>query len=544
MKQQHKPWKTSRVLAALVLLVAPALSARDIEPVVGRHGMVVAGHPEAAEIGLDILRQGGNAMDAAVATSFALGVAEPYGSGIGGKCVILYFESKTGETRYIDGLDAAGARLDVEKLSQATPEERAEGGLGVAVPGQVAAMHLAHQNWGQLPWADLLEPSAALAENGFLVVSGMPVFFERRLERIRSNAEARRLYLVDDAIPAEGERLANADLARTIRSIAETGRDGFYKGAIAESIVAAVRDQGGDLTLEDLETYEAKILEPIQIDWRDRKIVSSPPPVKGGATALLVMKLLEFHGWPERGALRRPGNIDDWGRAFRHVYPLIEERMGDHPEAEANWRLLVRDFTLQQLRQEILRNGSPPVAASFRPGEADECTTHFVVADQYGNVASVTQSLSHHFGSGVIALEGPNAPARGRRPTSTIAPVIVLKDGLPTLALGLPGGQRIPTTLALVLLDRMAFGVPIGEAIIAPRVHLKRSYSDEPDSALIQLEEPLTVADSLALESEGWKLEVPANSGYFGGITAIEIHEDGTLTGWADLRRTNAAAGF
>lgn len=194
--------------------------------------------------------------------------------------------------------------------------------------------------------------------------------------------------------------------------------------------------------------------------------------------------------------------------------------------------------------------------------EADECTTHFVVADQYGNVAAVTQSLSHHFGSGVIAPgtgvllnnslknfkfndEGsPNAPAPGKRPTSTIAPVLVLKDGLPALAIGLPGGQRIPTTMTQVLLDHLAFGQSVGQAILTPRFHLKRSYSKEPDSRLIQLEEALPERHWMALQGFGWQLEVPDDSEYFGGVTAIERYEDGTLTGWADPRRTNFAAGF
>jgi gamma-glutamyltranspeptidase/glutathione hydrolase len=423
-------------------------------------------------------------------------------------------------------------------------------------------MELAHLEWGQEPWKALLQPAADLAEAGFLVVPGMPVFFERRVERIRSNEETRRLYLLEDAIPESGDRMANPDLAQTIRTIAEKGRHGLYDGPVAEAIVRAVQAGGGSLTVEDFRAYKAHIYEPIGIDWQGRRILSSPPPVKGGATALLVLKLLEAHSWTDLKSLRRPANMDDWARAFRHVYPLIEAQIGDDPEARANWHSMMRNFNLRMLRNRIREDKEVAFVTSGASPDVDECTTHFVVADQYGNVASVTQSLSHHFGSGVIApgtgvllnntlknfsftnREAPNAPAPGKRPTSTIAPVIVLEEGLPSVAIGLPGGQRIPTTLVQVLLGKLAFNQSLGDAILTPRFHLKRSESVEPDSHLIQLEEALPEPQSLALESQGWKLEVPRDSEYFGGVTAIEIHEDGTLTGWADPRRNNFASGF
>ena len=524
--------------------------------------MVVAGHPEAARIGLHILERGGNAMDAAVATSFALGVAEPYGSGMGGKCVILYFEASTAKAWHVSGMDAAGAELDVGALSEATLLERAEGCLGVGIPGQVAAMDLAHRMWGQLSWEEILEPAADLAEGGFLVVPGMPVFFERRLERIRSHPETRRLYLEKDAVPVVGTRLANPDLARTIRTVAEAGRKGFYEGPVAAAIVEAVQAGGGSLTLEDFRTYQARLSEPLAIDWQDFRILSSPPPVKGGATAFMVMKLLEGHAWPEPEAFLTAGNIDDWCHAFRLTYPLMEKVIGDQPDSMRRFRELLGERQLQEMRQKMLEESPPALAFAGEALLADECTTHFVVADRRGNVASVTQSLSHHFGSGVIApgtgvilnntlknfnfweADSANAPAPGKRPTSTIAPVIVLRDGHPVLAAGLPGGQRIPTTLTQILLDQLIFGRTTGEAIAAPRVHLRRSFSAAPDSNLIQLEELLPEPQAARLLQLGWKLEVPGDSEFFGGVNAIEIDADGTFTGWADYRRTNLAAGF
>ncbi|MEX0325715.1 MAG: gamma-glutamyltransferase family protein [Puniceicoccaceae bacterium] len=552
---------------ALILLVFAGagpvpLSGVEIRPVEGSSGMVVAGHPEAAAIGLAVLESGGTAMDAAVAMSFALGVAEPYGSGIGGKCVILYHEAASEITLHVNGMDVDGQNLDIEALTKATSLERAQGGLGVGVPGQVAAMELAHSIWGKMDWQELLKPAADLAEKGFLVVPGMPVFFERRIERLRSGDEIRRLYLPDDAVPEAGARLANPDLARTIRLIAERGRAGFYEGAVAQAIVDAVQAGGGSLTMEDFSNYEARLSEPLSVDWQDYQLFSSPPPVKGGATVLMVMKMLEKHDWLQPGTFLRAGNINDWSHAFRLVYPSIEGALGDHPESLSKWKLLMERQNLQALLEAMEAPIEAPLVANRSWSYNDECTTHFVVADRHGNVASVTQSLSHHFGSGVVAPgagvilnnslknfnfwepDSLNSPGPQKQPTSTIAPLILLHEGRPSLAIGLPGGQRIPTTLVQVLLDQLAFGRTSGEAIASPRVHLSRSFSTEPDSHLIQLEQALPAEEQAALQEFGWEIEVPEDSEYFGGVAAIELGPDGWLTGWADFRRTNIAAGF
>ncbi|MEZ5278065.1 MAG: gamma-glutamyltransferase family protein [Opitutaceae bacterium] len=551
----------SFLLLSAAVVGTQAIAAHRIEAVRGAHGMVVAGHPEAAEIGMRILADGGNAIDAAVATSLALGVAEPYGSGIGGKCAIVYFDAVSGECAFVDGMDAAGMQMDPEAFSALSSRMKSEGARSVGVPGLVAALALAHEKWGSRAWSELVQPAAELASRGSLVVPGMPVFFSRRVERIRSNPEAERLYLPAGQPPLAGSRLPNPDLARTLGIIAREGRSGLYEGEVARTIVEELQSGGGVLTLADFSTYTARLSPPLKIDWKDLTIVSSPAPTTGGATVLLTLKALENEDWNPKDTLLTAENIDRWGRMLRQVYPMIQDQVADTADAPDRWQKLVDPANLAFLR----------VAAGERPETApiadvaiarDGWTTHFVVADDFGNVASITQSLSDHFGSGVIApgtgvvlnnslknfsFAEPgtvNFPAPGKRPRSTIAPTLILKDGWPIVAIGLPGGQRIPTATLQVLLDHLVFDRNLGQAITAPRVHLVRSYSERADSTLLQWEGPPAEGVAEGLAAAGWEIEVITDPEAFGGFTAIEIGADGTKTGWADPRRTNHASGY
>ena len=523
--------------------------------------MVVAGHPEAAAIGASILNRGGTAMDAVVATGFALGVAEPYGSGIGGKCVILYYEAASGRTWYIDGMDASGSSIDIERLVSADSEERAEGALGVGVPGMVAAMHMGHGMWGQLPWPELLEPAIELARDGFLVAPGQQEFFKRRLERIESNPECSRLYLPGGSLPVEGSRLANPDLAETMEAIAREGRNGFYEGKIASRIVNGLNNAGSDLTMEDFSNYEARIRQPLAISYGDHYIISSGRPVSGGAMALLSLKILEQTDFTDGSSLDDPAIIDTWGRAFRHLYPLIQANMADTDDYTDRWDRICSEFQLHKLRKDAFSQDSMNVdIESEVPAQADSgWTTHFVVADKYGNAASVTQSLSHHFGSGVIipgtgvvlnnsltnfSFSNPvdvNYVAANKRPRSTISPILVMRNKRPLLAMGLPGGGRIPTTTSALLMDYLEFGAEPGNSIAARRFHLLRDWSAEPVSKVFQVEAGFDQEIMEALRHYGWQVEETEDLELFGGVTAIELKQDGRLIGWADHRRTNHA---
>ncbi|HSH08972.1 MAG TPA: gamma-glutamyltransferase family protein [Oceanipulchritudo sp.] len=561
------PSKGFLLLCFVLCLGIAEVLAVKIEPVEGRQGMVVAGHPEAAAIGLEVLRAGGNAMDAVVATSMALSVAEPYGSGIGGKGAILYFEAATGQIWYVDGMDAAGAELDVDKLCQADKVSREQGALGVGIPGLVAALDLAHHRWGRRDWPSLVLPAAELAERGSTIVPGMRILLEPRLELIQSHPETARIFLPGGQLPEEGARLANPDLGGTLRLIASQRGAGFYEGITAENIVRELRDAGSDLTLEDFRAYRARLGTPLHLEYNGNKIFAGGPPSTGGATALLSLKVLEGYEWPDPACLRTTGNLDAWGRVLRHVYPQIQATMADIGSALIRYEELLSPQCIGELREAAF--GANPTIPEATKNDllevssgGDAWTTHFVVVDSEGNVASVTQSLSHHFGSGIVApgtgvvlnnslvnfsfLDSGevNYPAPGKRPRSTIAPTLVLRNNRPVLAIGLPGGGRIPTTLLTVLLDYYVFASPLGAAIGAPRFHLRRDLSGQPISNTFQVEKGFPAAEVDQLRTLGWTVTEVTDAEHFGGVTAVEINENGLLKGWADFRRTNQAAGY
>jgi gamma-glutamyltranspeptidase/glutathione hydrolase len=555
------------LLFTLLWLTATAALPVPVTPVFGAHGMVVAGHPEAAQAGLATLRAGGNAIDAAVAVSLALGVAEPYGSGLGGKLMLLYYEAATGKTHAVDAMDAAGS-LDVAAYLRRPEEDRSYGYGSVCVPGLAAGLWAAHEKWGRLPWADDVAPALRLAREGFAILPKSREFFAEQEKKLRrGDAEIARLYLPDGRLPAVGTRLANPDLARTLDLLARHGRDGFYRGPVAAALVAAAQAGGGSLTLGDLAHYEARLVDPIGLDFRGYHLLAGPPPTSGAPLFLTIMKVLEDE--PFVGPLRSPANLDKVGRVWREVQPLVQAGIADAPEALFNYEKLVAPDSIRALRAKA-RLAEPParrVAWTDDSGASAAlaaATTHFAVADAAGNIVCATQSLSLHFGAGVVppgtgvvlndsmsnfAFHDPgslNYVAPGKRPRSTIAPTLVLRAGRPVLAIGIPGASRIPTALLQALLDRLALDRPLAEAIGDTRVHFDRNWRKDDEESL-EAERSLPAADAAELRRLGWKVELSEAAGTgrtFGGINAIEVLPGGGYLGYADPRRTNAAAGY
>ena len=556
------------LLSAVLWLTAAAALPVRVEPVFGARGMVVAGHPQAAQAGLETLQAGGNAIDAAVAVSLALGVAEPYGSGLGGKLMLLHYEAATGKTYAVDAMDAAGS-LDVAAYLKRPEEDRSYGYGSVCVPGLAAGLWAAHQKWGRLKWADAVAPAINLAREGFEILPKTREFFADQEKKLRrGDTEIARLYLPDGQLPAVGSHLANADLAHTLGLIAQHGRDGFYRGPVAEAIVAAAQKGGGALTLADLASYEARFVEPIGIDFRGYRLLASPPPTNGAPLVLALMKVLEDESFAD-GPLRSAANLDKIGRAWREVQPLVQRSIGDAPEAWFNFEKLVAPDSIQAIRAKIRAPAEPGLKVagwddSGFSASAMAATTHFVVADAAGNIVCATQSLSLHFGAGVVppgtgvvlndsmsnfAFSDPvsiNYVASGKRSRSTIAPTLVFRGGKPVLAIGIPGASRIPTALLQALLDRLALGRPLAEAIGDTRVHFDRNWRKDNEETF-EAESSLPATDAEALRQLGWKVELVEAAGTgrnFGGINAIELVPGGGYTGYADPRRTNAAVGY
>jgi gamma-glutamyltranspeptidase / glutathione hydrolase len=581
--------KFSALSCLFISLVAAAASAPlTVSPVPARQMMVVAAHPQAVEAGLSVLRAGGNAIDAAVATSLALGVAEPYGSGLGGKLMLLYYEAKSGRAYAVDGMDAAGS-VDVVSYVKRPEDQRTYGYGAVCVPGLAAGLWEAHRRWGGRAWADNVQPAIALAREGFRVLPTTRDFFteqERKLRR--GDPEIARLYLPAGRLPEVGSLLVNEDLARTMELLARDGRDGFYRGPIAGAIVAAAREGGGVLSLDDLARYEARVTEPISAPFRDYLLVFGPPPVSGAALYVPIMKVLE-HETFGGGPLRTAANLDRIGRVWRVVFPHVSRTIGDVPHSRFLLEKLLAPDSIAALRETALGTGvqerkiaavSEPAATFATEGfgprhmeDADElpeyyespmaATTHFVVVDAGGNIVCATQSQSLHFGAGVVPpgtgvvmnnsmsnfsfsdAGSVNYVAPGKRSRSTISPSLVLRDGGPVLAIGLPGGSRIPTAMLQVLLDRLALDRRLAEAIGDTRVHYF-APTRRGDTEAIEAEQSLPSALVEELLALGWRVVLPEAAGkgrYFGGVNAVEFNDDGTLTGYADPRRTNVAAG-
>lgn len=556
------------VLTLLVLVRSTVAGVPvTVTPVVARHGMVVAGHPEATQAGVAVLQAGGNAIDAAVAVSLSLGVAEPYGSGLGGKLMLLYYEAATGRTYAVDAMDAAGS-LDVAAYLPRPEEDRSYGYGSVCVPGLAAGLWAAHQKWGRLKWADNVAPAIRLARDGFEILPKTRDFFAEQEKKLRrGDPEIARLYLPGGQLPAVGSHLPNADLARTMELLAQHGRDGFYRGPVADAIVVAAQKGGGVLTAADLASYEARLTEPLQLDFRGYRLLASPPPTNGAPLFLTIMKVLEDEAFT--GPLRSPANLDKIGRAWREVQPLVQRSIGDAPEAVFNYEKLVAPDSIAVIRAKVRAAGTPEkkVAWLDDSGWSEDiaaATTHFLVADSAGNIVCATQSQSLHFGAGVVPpgtgvvlndsmsnfaygdAKSINYVAPGKRPRSTISPTIVFRSGKPVFAIGIPGAARIPTAMLQALLDRLALDRSLAAAIGDTRIHWDSNWRKN-DEVSINAEQSYAPADVQALSALGWKVELPEAPGtgrYFGGINAIELNAGGGYTGYADPRRTNTAAGY
>jgi len=570
----HHARQTVRAIVSLIVLsflpVAPAATPVTVTPATARQGMVVAAHPQAAEAGLAVLKAGGNAIDAAVATSLAVGVAEPYGSGLGGKLMLLYFDAKSGRTFAVDAMDAAGS-LDVAAYVKRPEEDRSYGYGSVCVPGLGAGLWAAHRKWGTKPWAEAVQPAVALARKGFRILpKTRELFAEQEKKLRRGDAEIARLYLPGGKLPAAGSLLPNEDLARTMEALAQRGRDGFYRGPVAAAIVAASQKGGGVLTLEDLAGYEARITEPIQATFRGYTLMCAPPPASGAALFLPIMKALEEESFGG-GPLRTAENLDRIGRLWRVVFPHIARTVGDAPESRFLFEKLLAPDSIAEIRAKAFSPAAAKKKVAGGWGEISPfyesemaATTHFIVADAQGNIVCATQSQSLHFGAGVVPpgtgvvlndsmsnfsfvdLKSLNGLAPGRRPRSTIAPTLVLRGGRPVFAIGIPGSSRIPTALLQTLLDRLALNRPLAEAIGDTRVHYSSPFRRD-DGEAFEAEQSFPHAVSQEMQARGWRVNLPEPAGtgrHFGGINAIEFNADGTLTGFADPRRTNAAVGW
>ncbi len=515
--------RSARVLLSvcllLLLLVAPLSAQSGRTPAPARHAMVSSSHYLASQAGNQILQRGGNAVDAAIATAFALAVTLPSAGNVGGGG-FLVFHGAGGETTCFDFreraplaatermyLDENGEIRDLAPEGGPTQHVNHEGILAIGVPGTVAGLWLAHERLGSLPWADLVRPAVELAEKG------IPSSWRNQgfLRRVAEDAEqwpstARAFLKPGGELYEPGETWRQPDLARTLERIAEHGRDGFYKGETARLLADFMRDNGGLITEEDLEQYEAVERQPIHGTYRGYDVYGMPPPSSGGAAIVQMLNVLEGFDLAAIGH-NSALYVHILTEAMRRAFADRAEHLGD-PEANPDMPLerLTSKAYADGLRQTIdLFKATPSNLETFaRLGDSvallpeSEETTHFSVVDKAGNAVSLTYTLEQSFGSRIVAtgtgfllnnemgdfnpipgrtadtgLIGtpPNLVAPGKRMLSSMSPTIVAKDGKPVLVIGSPGGRTIINTTLQVILNVIDHGMNVAEAIEAGRIH-------------------------------------------------------------------------
>lgn len=479
--------------------------ALDAEPAAAPNGMVATDAPLATEVGVEILRAGGNAVDAAVATAFALAVVYPEAGNIGGGGFMVV-RTADGETASLDFREkaplAATRDMFLDENGELT-DRSVIGHLASGVPGAVAGLWKAHQRFGSLPWADLVEPAIRLAEDGFIVDADLAesiVDAQRSLARFEGSAA---LFLPNGEPIAEGSRWSNPDLAAVLKRIAEQGPAGFYEGETADLIVAEMKRGGGIITHEDLKSYEAVWREPVEFDYRGYQVVSMPPPSSGGLTLALIANILEGYdlealGWHSPEALHLTAE------ALRRAFADRNHYLGDPDFVENPRAMFLSEEYAAELRETISLERATP-SSEVTPGmqvaigsEGDH-TTHFSVVDGAGNAVALTTTINSLYGSKVTVtgagfvlnnemddfaakpgepnqfglVQGEaNAVEPGKRMLSAMTPTIVVSpEGEPVLVTGARGGPRIITATFQVMSNVIDYGMDVSAAVNAPRIH-------------------------------------------------------------------------
>lgn len=490
----------------LSFTLQPVFSQTGRQPVRAENGMVVTSHYLASQVGKDILKQGGNAIDATVATAFALAVTLPSAGNIGGGGFIVYHGSNGRQTtfNFREKAPLAATRdMFLGPDGQIKDNSNHEGLLAVGVPGTVAGLFMAHQKLGKLPWATLLEPAINLAENGFPSTYDMNWFVEwvkTNKEKYPSTAKA----FLKDGIEKykPGENWKQPDLAATLKRIKTNGADGFYKGETAKLIEDFMKANGGIITRQDLLKYKAEELPPVKGTYRGHDIISMPPPSSGGIAVIEMLNVLEGFNIKEMGH-NSAISLHVLTEAMRRAFSDRAQYIGD---PNFNPKMPVKELTSKaygdRLRNTIeLGNASVSDSANFNTAhlspESPE-TTHISIIDNQGNAVSMTYTLEASYGNRTV-VEGagfllnnemgdfnpipgytdsngligtdPNLVAPEKRMLSSMTPTIVTKDGKPFIIIGSPGGRTIINTVLQVIINVIDHDLDIAKAIESPRIH-------------------------------------------------------------------------
>jgi len=533
-----------------------------------QNGLVVSAHPIASEVGLQILKKGGNAIDAAVAVQFALAVVYPGAGNIGGGGFMVYRSAK-GETAALDFREAAP--LDATKdmyldmYGQPIADLSLQGRLASGVPGSVDGMVKAHQRYGKLGWKELLQPAIDLARDGFSISP-------TQASELNSKAAAFLEYnpegasFTSKASWKAGDILIQHDLAKTLELIRDKGRAGFYDGEVAEKIVAEMKRGNGIISLEDLKNYESKWRTPVSGSYRDYNVISMPPPSSGGIALIQLLKSVEEFPL-EKWGFQRDSSVQIMIEAERRVYADRSTHLGDPdfyqvPQNE----LLNPKYNAIRMSDMNFERATP--SSSIKAGDAgsnreSEETTHFSIVDKEGNAVSLTTTLNGSYGS-LVVVNGagfllnnemddfsvkPGTPNMygliggiansiepGKRMLSSMTPTILEKDGKLFMVLGSPGGSTIITTVFQAILNVIDWDMNIQEAVNSPRFH----HQWLPDEVAAE-KESFTPELRKELKDKGYSI-IDRNA--IGRVDAILVSPNGELTAGADPRGDDAASGY
>ena len=528
---------------------------------IGENAVISSGKYEASQAGLEIIEAGGNAVDAAIATGFALCVVEPNATGIaGGGCMLI--RTKEGKNVYIDFRETAPSAASpymwtLDSKGKVINDENKSGGKSVAVPGQVAGLIYAFEKYGSgnLTLEEVMTPAINLAQNGFYVTPTLLKDMKSVQEMMDKYPELKTLILNKEGLYYKvGDLYKNEDLANALKIIAKEGKDGFYTGNIAKSIVETAQKYGGIITLEDLANYKVEEIEPIQGNYRGKTIISSPLPSSGGTHIIQSLNILENFDISKYG-IYSSERYHLLSETFKMVYEDRAKYMGDPEYVDVpTLGLLNKDYA-KDLANKINMNYSQEYTADDPWIYEHEDTTHYSVADKEGNMVAVTQTINWTFGSG-LAVDGygfvlnneisdfstesdsPNCVDSGKKPLSSMSPTIVLnEDNTPLMVVGSPGGSRIIPIVTQVISNVIDYDMDIQEAIDTYRM-----YDNTKDKIIY--EGGISSETINKLESMGHKIE-KYEDGYdkhFGGVQGVQ-YKNGKLIGGADSRRDGKALG-
>ncbi|MGY3528167.1 gamma-glutamyltranspeptidase/glutathione hydrolase [Bradyrhizobium sp. USDA 4452] len=494
-------WMVAAIVAIGVTASLPGRAA-SVAPVAAENGMVVSAQHLATQVGIEVLKRGGNAVDAAVAVGYALAVAYPAAGNLGGGG-FMTIQLADGRKTFLDFRETAPkgatANMYLDKDGNVIPGLSTKGHLAVGVPGSVAGMEYAREKYGTMKRADVIAPALQLAEDGFVLDQGDISMLETSTKDFQDDPASGAIFLNNGKPFQVGERLTQHELAETLREISKRGTDGFYKGWVGAAIVASSQAGKGLLTQEDLDNYRVRELAPVECDYRGYHVVSAPPPSSGGVVICEILNILEGYPLKELG-YHSAQAVHYQIEAMRHAYVDRNSYLGDP------------DFVKNPLERLLDKNYAAKIRAAIDPAKAGVSkdikpgvpphegsnTTHYSIADKDGNAVSVTYTLNDWFGAKVTAaktgvllndemddftakvgvpnlyglVQGEaNSIVAGKRPLSSMSPTIVTRDGKPVMVVGTPGGSRIITAVLLTMINAIDYDMNAQEAVDMPRFH-------------------------------------------------------------------------